>query len=421
MDGWIDTQKSNAPDGITGPYREKEGSYYTIREIWSPVHINMEVLPLTFKGKIPVENRFFYTNLNECDFTAGLHNFEDGKLSPSSASLEVKAPDLAPGNTGEINISLPSDFRKGSDLLRLQAFDPHGKEIMTWTWPTKTPERFCKELLKGKSLSATDVSDQENHMILAAKNTRVYISKKTGIIDSVTVKEKITGLKNGPVLTHGNTKFSGLEQSLQGGHTKIRAKFGEGDGISYIEYQLSPEGWLRIEYNHNLKGEFEYLGVNFDFPEEKIVKVNMMADGPYRVYKNRMKGPQFGYWEKDYNNTVTGESWEYPEFKGYYSNFYFAEFVTDDIPFYACTETEDLFLRLFTPEDPEGAYNEYTDPVFPEEGDISFMELISPIGTKFKKAEQLGPMGYKNRIDLRHYDSRQPRVIYLYFGERPGE
>jgi len=34
----------------------------------------------------------------------------------------------------------------------------------------------------------------------------------------------------------------------------------------------------------------------------------------------RMKGVSFGIWEKEYNNTITGESWIYPEFKGFHSN-----------------------------------------------------------------------------------------------------
>jgi hypothetical protein len=417
-DGWIDTQKSNAPDGIVGPYREKEGSYYTIKEIWSPVHVNMDILPPGFTGSIPVENRFIYTNFEDCSFSASLYDFDEGKIKVTAENLSMEAPALEPGNSGELKISLPEDFRKNSDILALSAYDPYGKEIMTWTWPVKSPLEFTEENIREKTLSAAKLSESDSHFEMIAGNTKVFISKKTGIIDSIIYKGKDMGLKNGPVLTHGETEFTGADHSLQGGNASVIANFGAGQGIEYIKYQLSPGGYLRIEYNHNLKGKYDYLGANFNFPEDKIESVNLLADGPYRVYKNRMKGPRFGYWEKDYNNTVTGESWDYPEFKGYYANLYFAEFITDDEPFYAFTGTEDIFLRLFTPEDPKGAYNENTDPVFPEEGDISFMELISPIGTKFKSAERIGPMGEKNRIDSRHYDKRPPRIIYLYFGER---
>ena len=38
----IDVAGNYAPDGIVGPYHEKEGSFYTIREIWSPVQCPMD-------------------------------------------------------------------------------------------------------------------------------------------------------------------------------------------------------------------------------------------------------------------------------------------------------------------------------------------------------------------------------------------
>ena len=49
-------------------------------------------------------------------------------------------------------------------------------------------------------------------------------------------------------------------------------------------------------------------GVNFSFPENRYKGVEYMGDGPYRVWKNRMKGNQFGIWNKNYNNTETGET-----------------------------------------------------------------------------------------------------------------
>lgn len=35
-----------------------------------------------------------------------------------------------------------------------------------------------------------------------------------------------------------------------------------------------------------------------------------------------MKGTRFDIFNKKYNNTITGKTWDYLEFKGYYSNFY---------------------------------------------------------------------------------------------------
>ncbi len=103
-----------------------------------------------------------------------------------------------------------------------------------------------------------------------------------------------------------------------------------------------------------------------------------------------MKGVNFNVWNKKYNNTITGHSgFDYPEFKGYYSNLYWAR-ITDlqDRHFTVYSHTDDLFLRLFTPEEaPQPAGTAVTHPP----GDLSFMLGIPAIGTKFKNAEELGP------------------------------
>ncbi|MGC9343058.1 MAG: glycoside hydrolase family 2 protein, partial [Bacteroidales bacterium] len=138
MDGWIDTKKSQAPDGIVGPYREKEGSYFTIKEIWSPVHINMEFLPPAFNGKIEVENRFFFTNINQCSFESKLYAWNGDDLVANSIP-DVLVPSIETRNKGEIEITLPGNWKSDNDVLELIAFDPHGNEIMTWSWPVKTP------------------------------------------------------------------------------------------------------------------------------------------------------------------------------------------------------------------------------------------------------------------------------------------
>src|SRR6185436_12324408 len=39
QDGKLDSRGNLAPDGILGPYREKEASFYAIKQIWSPIQI----------------------------------------------------------------------------------------------------------------------------------------------------------------------------------------------------------------------------------------------------------------------------------------------------------------------------------------------------------------------------------------------
>ena len=48
QNGRIDTAGNQAPDGMVGPHREKEGSYFAVKEIWSPVQV---ALPADAAGR----------------------------------------------------------------------------------------------------------------------------------------------------------------------------------------------------------------------------------------------------------------------------------------------------------------------------------------------------------------------------------
>ena len=50
----IDNHGNNAPDGILGPHHEKEGSFYAIQEIWSPVYIEKRSLANLDSGNEPL-------------------------------------------------------------------------------------------------------------------------------------------------------------------------------------------------------------------------------------------------------------------------------------------------------------------------------------------------------------------------------
>ncbi|MEI7504738.1 MAG: response regulator, partial [Paludibacter sp.] len=67
---------------------------------------------------------------------------------------------------------------------------------------------------------------------------------------------------------------------------------------------------------------------------------------------------------------------------------------TKEIPITIVSETKDLFLHLFTPQTAKFAKGG-TAPAFPA-GNISFLNGISAIGTKFTKPEVEGPQSGLN-------------------------
>ncbi len=400
QDGRIDTHGSNAPDGILGPYREKEGSFYAIKEIWSPVVVNRTQIGTNFDGIIEIENRYHYTNLNQCGMEWELVDYpgpdDPGTASKIALKNKVKLPDIRPGGSTAVQIDLPRDYRQ-YDGLNIRFTDPYGKELYTYTWPLRSPSGINGKLLRKDVQHNIAVDERDDELEITAGNVSFTFNKNTGMLDHVSSNKRTVSFGDGPILASGNTVFTGLEHQSAEGSYLVRLHY-DGD-VKKAEFTISEEGLLTLDYQYlPKKGTYDFLGINFNYPEDKITAVKWLGRGPYRVWKNRMKGQSFGVWEKAYNNTITGEKeWIYPEFKGYHSDLYWVKIENDEHPFTIYVDSPGMFFRLFTPEPPEGAYNENTDGLFPD-GDISFLHAISPIGTKFKRADQLGPQGQKNIV-----------------------
>src|SRR5690606_40274842 len=101
-----------------GPYNEKEGSFYTIKEVWSPVHFDKRYITPAFDGSFRVENRFHFTDLTACRFAA-----EWVKVSAPGEPIVEKilakenlAVRIPPGQSGAIQLELPGGWH-GMDLL----------------------------------------------------------------------------------------------------------------------------------------------------------------------------------------------------------------------------------------------------------------------------------------------------------------
>ena len=188
------------------------------------------------------------------------------------------------------------------------------------------------------------------------------------------------------------------------------------DSLLTAKWTMMPGGILRLDYSYQLNGSYDFAGITFSYPEDLVTGAKLLANGPYHVWKNRLKGPQFGLFDKKYNNTVTGQSWNYPEFKGYYSNFYAVEIDTKEVPVTIISATEGLFLHLFTPKTATNlkGVRGGVNPPFPS-GNISILHGISAIGTKFSRADEEGPQGQKN---VYRKDSKPlSGTLYFKFGK----
>ncbi len=412
--GMIDTDGNRGADGIVGPFHQKEGSYFAIKEIWSPVHFEHKEITEKFDGQFNIENRYHYTNLDQCKFSWKLAKFDDMDAGKASFKIgNIISPDIRPNEKGNLKLVLPGSWH-WFDALYVTAKGFDGKEIFTWSFPIVHPADIAKAALVFTGKSEIQLIEKDSVYSVNANGVMIEINKYSGVLQKVQNLKGLIPFNNGPVIEEGANNFQNFTHHIDEGNLIIESTYDKKKSYNHLQWTIFPSGIIRMKVNYFPAEYFTSLvGVNFSFPEKEIKEVEYMGNGPYRVWKNRMKGNQFGIWKKGYNSTETGESWNYPEFKGYYSNMYRCKFITTCQAFTVYTENEDLFFRLFTPAPKTDLWHNY-ELIFPS-GDISFMQGISSIGTKTQRNETTGPMGMKNIFYDYEKDPARALIMVLYF------
>ena len=413
----LDSDGDHAPDGIVGPYREKEGSYYAIKEIWCPVHMEPREITPVFNGKIHLENRYLYTNLKQCTFSyklATLANPYQKNIAVSKTGT-ITASDVAPGQFGDLQMQLPTGWQN-YDVLYVTAYDVTKNKLFTWSYPISNHDKITNRMINTSGSGKPMIKEGDSIYYVRANGIQLEFNRQSGLLLSVKNNKGTIPFNNGPVLAEGweKTGFQKLSYAYEGDALVIDAAFEKKANLAQIRWTIFPSGLVKLDIKYWPIGEEgNLLGVSFSYPEKDVKGVTYMGDGPYRVWKNRLKGVELGVWDKTYNNTITGQpNLEYPEFKGYYSNLYWMKLNTTTQPITIICNNRDVFMRLFTPANPKKVYN--TAPAFPS-GDISFMNGISPIGTKSQKPDKLGPQGFPNKYFDYYKDINMALTINLYF------
>lgn len=418
----FDSKGSLAADGILGPHREKEGSYFSVKEIWAPIQFQSKQITDAFDGTFLISNDYLFSNLNSCKMEFKVLKSENDVLYTNKTAQEISSgkieiPSIEPGETRKIKFDVPPNFFEG-DILSITAFDQFEKEIYTWTWPIHKAAFYASKFLavqNTKAKASADKSDSE--IILKGNDVTVVINAATGELQKISNKTAVIPLTNGPRPIGMKAKLKNI-QILQEGKKAVCIVNYSG-GLSSIKWIMEADGRLKMEVlalknasgGEGFDGAFfedkiNAFGITFRFPEKEVTGIKWFGRGPYRVWKNRIKGTTYGFWEKEYNNTITGESFEnliYPEFKGYHANVLGANLKAGTSSFKVFSESDNLFLRLFTPDLPKNGFpGSSPQPDFPE-GDISFMYEI-PAMRDFKPLEQQGPQSQPTNIRIKKGD-----------------
>lgn len=430
--GQLDSDGFNAPDGILGPYREKEGSFYTIREVWSPVQIRKFMITPSFSGELFITNSYLFSTLGKHILKYRLYKIASpltGSKKELTAEGQIGLPDIAPGETARIKIPVSDRFFEAS-VLELETMDGNGNSVCTVSAPVQLAANYTTEQLKSveqQGQARFEVSD--SIATLTGGMVKASFNLKTGLITGIKNKCGAVSFGNGPVAVGMKIKLK--EYSIrQEGEKSVLTFFYTG-GTDSIRWEMTPSGLMRMHAlmlnrasggtgfdDSFMEENITNFGLTFSYPENRMMGMEWFGRGPYRVWKNRIKGTNYGLWNKAYNNTITGESFEnlvYPEFKGYHANMYWATMQTKESLFSFYSESDGVFLRVFTPEEPK-MRQENSMPAFPS-GDISFLYEIPAI-RDFKPIPHLGPNSQPASVRIKKGDEGISMNIWFDFRAR---
>lgn len=458
-DGILDSQGNMAPDGIVGPYREREGSFYTIRQIWSPIVVTP---PDAASHSYTVANRYSFININECNFEWQLIAFrqpgDDASGSIILASRDDRGRSLAPGTTAAWdNWGPPAltgrNANKTPDATRLLIRDYTGRLIRTYVWPTSDLEHRLNQSEPSAGLTTPTATESYGTLTATAGDLSVQIDTTTGLLLAATRQGNALSLGNGPRVVSVSPRptperrqrppapqlpppepavyapasiLTSLTHTTDGSDLVITAAF---DGpMKSLIYRLKPSGWLSIDYVYTVTGPHEYFGIGFDYPEANVEGMRFLGDGPSPVYQNRLAGGILDVWNRPYNNTIVGDPddlkpgqhFDYPPFKGFYTGMRWVELNTTQGPITAMVDQDPAsptYVQIFTPQQPPPALAGPTLVPFPTAG-ISFLNAIPAVGNKFGGPKTMGPTGqpaigsgdYKGHISLYFGGSKPVRL-----------
>lgn len=274
--------------GNWGPldgWRRTKPEYWHLKKIYSPVRIAVDALPSPAAGKplgIPVENRHFFSNLNELRFDWTFDN-QSGTLADIS---------VAPGAKGELPVPVASRNPDGK-TLELKAFNPQGVLVDAWRFTIGTAKPTTAPAAKTAKVRLTKTSGA---LVVECGDTRWELSATTGMIQQATDGGQPVAV-GGPTLMllplvkdsegkgclqllPGKTEFPPVKtacgdwkaskvearETANGVEVEIAGEYAEAQGRFVLKF--TGDGRLTVDYDFKLKAPLDswQLGVVFDMP-----------------------------------------------------------------------------------------------------------------------------------------------------------
>jgi hypothetical protein len=418
QDGRIDTAGNQAPDGMTGPHREKEGSYFTVKEIWSPIQVALPLdssgaLSPTWDGVLSVENGYDFNSLERCRLVWEVVSFPPAStaLPPRTvATGSVVIGPIAPRTSGKVALDLPRNWRRGADALHVTARGPSGEEL--WTWSARVDPGVAAEAAAFSRMGMPTPSgrverlasrEERDAIVVTGPAGELRFDRSTGMLAQWRRGGRVAPVTAGPAARAFVRKdrahlalpdareLVSLGARKEGSGLLVEARY-RGILRQAVWHIDARSDVVRLDYEYGYDGDADLLGVGFDLPPALSAK-RWLGRGPYRVYRNRLDGVTFYLHRVEFNDPVPGQTFTYPEFKGYFRDWRWLALEAGGSGELTVANASNVpFFGLYGPRDGQPAML-----AFPDTG-LAFLHVIPAQGTKFDTPDQLGPQSLTPKV-----------------------
>lgn len=270
--------------GEWGPidgWRRPKPEYWHMKKAYSPVKIAVSNLLLPTTGqpiRIPVENRYLFTNLNEVAFR--------WKLGNQQGAASVWAE---PGQTGILAI-YPLQAPKDGEELEISIFSP--QQYIVDLYKITLGKSPAEVLQPGREKGTPELVIQGNQVMLKSGSHEIVINALTGQMVSLTASKneipvdgpflQMLPLTTGPCNTEhsldiqplNNTcnnwkgRICGTGTDESGPWIKIEGTYDEADMV--LTYRMDSVGMIHIDYQLVSKTDIDprQIGLVFGLPRE---------------------------------------------------------------------------------------------------------------------------------------------------------
>lgn len=331
QNGRIDVFGTYGPDGLVGPHHEKEGSYYAVRHLWSPVQLTAPVMDAAFTGKLKVDNLYDFRTLEQHRFNWRLLRYsapDDAKRLPQVlAQGTVGGGAITARSSGEVDLALPANWRgKQADALEVTVLDQDKQALWTWAYATpRLAERLAGDAAKSSALAAKakDAPRVERATVqspgqdggeraeirLIAGAASASFDAATGQLRALARDGKAASLSNGPRLSFARPaagiainwlpladEEAGVRRltAPQLANTvEIDLAFEKANAYARFKLEITPDGRTWKTLFDGTRRAID--GKGYDFPPQPVLAVRMSAAGDNLGNTVALKTLRLGY------------------------------------------------------------------------------------------------------------------------------